>query len=421
MIRGLFPGAAALLVVFRLASQPLGAAERNVTVRFAKGATSANLNGALRGWDGMNYRVATVAGQTMQVLFAPSNRSCYFNVFEPGVAEAVHIGSTKGNEFGRNPTTAGSYRIQIYLMRNAARRNETCRYRLSIEITGTPGGVIAGVADTVMRDICKGTAAPMYGVQPRDVTLSAGILAADRGGFTIDGTIDKGREGVKKMRCIFTPDRKLDRVMAMTPDGEVGGRGRRATSHTSSKSSLANSARSWMKSKRASALLPISRSTDFCGRLVVGFVLDQHDLQQRALPRVHGGFLELRRHHLAEALEAADLDLGVGAEFLLEDFVLVLVVARIERLAAMGEPVERRHREIEMAVLDQLRHLAVEERDQQRGDVGAVDVGVGHDDDLVVAQILVAVVRAGAAAERLDQVGELLVLRELVLAGGLRR
>ena len=71
-----------------------------------------------------------------------------------------------------------------------------------------------------------------------------------------------------------------------------------------------------------------------------------------------------------------------------------------------------------MAVVDQLRHLAVEERDQQRGDVGAVDVGVGHDDDLLVAQIVVAVVRAGAAAERLHQIGELLVLRELVLAGG---
>ena len=38
--------------------------------------------------------------------------------------------------------------------------------------------------------------------------------------------------------------------------------------------------------------------------------------------------------------------------------------------------------------------------------------------DLLVAQILVAIVRAGAAAERLDEIGELLVLRKLVLAGG---
>ena len=48
----------------------------------------------------------------------------------------------------------------------------------------------------------------------------------------------------------------------------------------------------------------------------------------------------------------------------------------------------------------------------------AVDVGVGHDDDLLVAQILLEIVRAGAAAERLDEIGDLGVLRELVLAGG---
>jgi len=66
-----------------------------------------------------------------------------------------------------------------------------------------------------------------------------------------------------------------------------------------------------------------------------------------------------------------------------------------------------------MPVVDQFWHLPVEERDQQRGDVGAVDVGVGHDDDAAVAQILVLVVDAGAAAERLHQIGELLVLRQL--------
>ena len=70
-----------------------------------------------------------------------------------------------------------------------------------------------------------------------------------------------------------------------------------------------------------------------------------------------------------------------------------------------------------MAVLDQLRHLLVEERDQQRGDVGAVDVGIGHDDDALVAQVLVAIFGAGADAERLDQVRQQLVLRQLLRGG----
>ncbi len=48
----------------------------------------------------------------------------------------------------------------------------------------------------------------------------------------------------------------------------------------------------------------------------------------------------------------------------------------------------------------------------------AIDVGVGHDDDTRVAQILFAVMRPGAAADRLHQVGELRICRQLVLACG---
>jgi hypothetical protein len=73
--------------------------------------------------------------------------------------------------------------------------------------------------------------------------------------------------------------------------------------------------------------------------------------------------------------------LALALNFALEQRVRCGVVAGVDRLAALGEAVERRHREIEMALVDQPRHLPVEERDQQRGDMRAVDVGVGHDDD----------------------------------------
>ena len=49
--------------------------------------------------------------------------------------------------------------------------------------------------------------------------------------------------------------------------------------------------------------------------------------------------------------------------------------------------VQRRLRDVDVAALDQLGHLAVEEGEQQRADVGAVHVGIGHDDDAVVAQL----------------------------------
>ena len=107
-----------------------------------------------------------------------------------------------------------------------------------------------------------------------------------------------------------------------------------AAAQISSTSASANSARSWMKRKRASGLVPISASTE---ALVPSGSASSHlDPQQRALPRVHRGFLELRGHHLAQALEAADLDLAAAGELGLQQFVLVGVVARIERPCRPG-------------------------------------------------------------------------------------
>ncbi len=93
------------------------------------------------------------------------------------------------------------------------------------------------------------------------------------------------------------------------------------------------------------------------------------------------------------------------------------VVAGIKGFCTLGQPVERRYGKEQMAAPDQVRHFLVEEGDQQRRNVGAVDIGVGHDDDALVAQILVAIFRTRCAAEGLDQVGDLLVGREL-FAGG---
>ena len=62
-----------------------------------------------------------------------------------------------------------------------------------------------------------------------------------------------------------------------------------------------------------------------------------------------------------------------------------------------------------MAPLDELPHLAVEEGQQQRPDVRPVDIGVGHDDDLVVAHLEgVELVLADPGAETLDEGPDLL-------------
>src|SRR5262245_37426199 len=65
----------------------------------------------------------------------------------------------------------------------------------------------------------------------------------------------------------------------------------------------------------------------------------------------------------------------------------------------------------------QLFHLAIEKREQQRRDVCPVDVGVGHDDDALVAQVLVAVARSSSNTQRLHEIGKFLVLFEFPCGG----
>src|SRR5580700_11076196 len=70
-----------------------------------------------------------------------------------------------------------------------------------------------------------------------------------------------------------------------------------------------------------------------------------------------------------------------------------------------------------MTAVDDLAHLPIEERQQERADMGAVDIGVRHDDDLVVAQLVGReFVGADTGAERGDQRADLLRRQHLVHA-----
>src|SRR6185312_12794561 len=84
------------------------------------------------------------------------------------------------------------------------------------------------------------------------------------------------------------------------------------------------------------------------------------------------------------------------------------VVFQVQLLLALLELVQRRQADVDVAALDQLRHLPVEEGEQQGADVRAVHVRVGHDDDVVVAQLVgVVVLLADAGTQRGDQRADL--------------
>ncbi|MFZ5506480.1 MAG: hypothetical protein ACOY7P_13425 [Pseudomonadota bacterium] len=110
----------------------------SIPVRFAKGASSATLTGTLKGDRIVDYRLRARAGQTLSVRLETGHTANYFNVLPPGSRdEAIFIGSTQGTEWTGQLPSDGEYTVRVYLMRSAARRNETARYALTVGITGS--------------------------------------------------------------------------------------------------------------------------------------------------------------------------------------------------------------------------------------------------------------------------------------------
>ncbi len=130
---------ALICALLSVASAFAGSEIETKTVHFAKGASSATLKGVLKGERIVDYRLRAAAGQTMSVRLESSNLANYFNVLPPGSEDvAIFIGSSGGNEWSGPLAATGEYTVRIYLMRSAARRNETASYTLTVGITGSP-------------------------------------------------------------------------------------------------------------------------------------------------------------------------------------------------------------------------------------------------------------------------------------------
>lgn len=110
---------------------------RTERVQFAQGATSAIVNGKITGYETVDYVVRAGQGQAMNVSLATKHTATYFNILAPGQnEEAFFNGSVSDNQYEGTLPATGDYKIRVYMMRSAARRNEVADYRLEIIISG---------------------------------------------------------------------------------------------------------------------------------------------------------------------------------------------------------------------------------------------------------------------------------------------
>ncbi|QWP77195.1 g-type lysozyme inhibitor [Lysobacter sp. K5869] len=137
--------AAALAVALSLCSSAAFAADavKSVPVQFAKGATGATVNGAIKGYDSVEYLVVARAGQSLRTTLTGSSNAAV-NVYPPRgggasgpQAEALAVETVYGQGSATGSATLpadGEYRIQVYQPRAAARRGSVAKFSLKIEV-----------------------------------------------------------------------------------------------------------------------------------------------------------------------------------------------------------------------------------------------------------------------------------------------
>ena len=123
---------------------------------------------------------------------------------------AIFVGSTGGNEWTGPLPADGEYTIRVYLMRSAARRNESASYTLTVGITGSAAAA-AGVAPAGDAKV-KGTPYHAAGQVP------CSMGSAPQGSAQCDFGVIRGKLGNAEVHV--TPPGGFKRVLTFA-DGKV--------------------------------------------------------------------------------------------------------------------------------------------------------------------------------------------------------
>lgn len=131
------PLLAAALLAFGFSTAVAQSDIRTEKVHFKPGTSSATLEGKIKGRETVDYVLEASKGQHMNVSMATNNGANYFNILAPGENEvAMFNGSVGENQFEGTLPKSGNYKIRVYMMRSAARRDEVAKYRLEMIVTG---------------------------------------------------------------------------------------------------------------------------------------------------------------------------------------------------------------------------------------------------------------------------------------------
>ena len=229
------PMLAALCLAATLATPTLSQPMETRQVQFDVGTSGTVIRDSITGYEGIDYKLGASAGQRMVVDLGTSNLSNYFNIMAPGADSALFLGASDGTHFDGILPANGEYTIRVFLMRNAARREETADYSLSIHI----GGAITPPEP----DFADGNAAgpDFWEVTARGLNIRSGPSA----GGAVVGRANHGQV-LRNLGCrgngdarwchVESPNGLLSGWVAGRFLAEAGGQGQASTPQVSSES-----------------------------------------------------------------------------------------------------------------------------------------------------------------------------------------
>ena len=153
---------------------------RTERVHFEPGTNGTTVQGRVKGYNSVDYVLEASKGQHMSVSMSTDNASSYFNILAPGESEAaMFIGSTSGNEYKGTLPKSGNYKIRVYLMRNAARRDEVAKYTLKMKVTGDTQKAGASSNKPEHKHVGLGDLKGMDAITAIDVMTSRGFKSVN--------------------------------------------------------------------------------------------------------------------------------------------------------------------------------------------------------------------------------------------------
>lgn len=219
-------GLATLLVaIASLTGLSLAQDARTETVKFKRGASSTSIEDSITGYESVSYSLGVTAGQRMSVQLDTDNTSNYFNITAPGASEALYNGSIDGNSTSFVIPSSGNYKIDVYLMRNAARRGEEANYDLTISVEGK-AAASKPVPSKPAPDFADGLAGgpdywQVHGLSRGD-TLN--VRASASSGATVLGVLEEG-DVIRNLGCKMNGATRWCRVEDQTGlNGWVSGK-----------------------------------------------------------------------------------------------------------------------------------------------------------------------------------------------------